>query len=440
MSPSILTIIVFCLVYLWLILSRHHRAKALWIGIAALFALPPLLNLAPVLSPLDLFVRNQAGSWASINWNVMGIFCGTLVVAEAFIYSGVPTWCADILIEKSPSVGWAILAVCAFASAISAVAENVATVLIVAPIAMELARKLKVSAVPFIIGVAISSNLQGTATLIGDPPSMILAADYQLNFLDFFYLHGRPSIFFAVQVGAVAGFFVLWLMFRRYRQPVVRLEPHKPRSWFPTIVSVAMVAGLALASWVDADFVWFGAAVCLTAALVSWVWMVGRDRENAVKILKCYDWSTTFFLAGVFLLVYAMTKTGVIAGAARWIAALTGSNALGAFLLVVAFSVVVSAVVDNVPYLAAMLPLVSAVGAGMGLAETNMVLPFGLLVGACLGGNITPIGASANIVAYGLLLQSEPDSISFLTFVKIGLPFTLAAVAAAGAFLWLTWM
>ncbi|MCD6415323.1 MAG: anion permease, partial [Planctomycetes bacterium] len=120
--------------------------------------------------------------------------------------------------------------------------------------------------------------------------------------------------------------------------------------------------------------------------------------------------------------------------------ALTGSNALGAFLLVVAFSVVVSAVVDNVPYLAAMLPLVSAVGAGMGLAETNMVLPFGLLVGACLGGNITPIGASANIVAYGLLLQSEPDSISFLTFVKIGLPFTLAAVAAAGAFLWLTWM
>ncbi len=438
MDPRTFTVIVFALVYGWLILSRSHRAKAIWIGIGALVVVPLFLSRPPVVGLLDLFSRTPTGGWAAINWNVMGIFCGTLIVAEAFIYSGVPAWCADLLIDRSPNVGWAILAVCAFASAISAVAENVATVLIVAPIAMALARKLKVSAAPFIIGIAVCSNLQGTATLIGDPPSMILAAHHQLNFNDFFWYQGRLSIFFAVQVGALASFAVLWLMFRRYRQPVVALERKPPRSWFPTAVLALMIAGLAAASWVDPDFLWFGAAVCMAAGAVCWGWVWHDDRDNALRILKSYEWSTTFFLAGVFTIVYALSETGAIRTASRAVAALTGDSVLGAFLLVVGFSVVFSAFVDNVPYLAAMLPLVDTVGSEMGLGG-NMLLPFGLLVGACLGGNITPIGASANIVAYGLLQKSEGESVSFLDFVKIGLPFTLAAVVAAGAFLWVVW-
>ncbi|MGD2174459.1 MAG: SLC13 family permease [Candidatus Brocadiaceae bacterium] len=440
MSNSALTVVVFILVYLWLIISRSHRAKAIWIGLAALVVVPLLLGRSPILTFSDPFVRNEMGSWAAINWNVMGIFCGTLIVAEAFIYSGVPAWCADLLIDRSPNVGWAILAVCALASVISAVAENVATVLIVAPVAMALARKLKVSSVPFIIGIAISSNLQGTATLIGDPPSMILAAHLQLNFNDFFWLYGKPGIFFAVQMGAVAGFAVLWLMFRHHKQPIVELETEPPRSWVPTAVLFLMIGGLAAASWVDPDFIWFGAAVCMTCAAGCWAWVFIRDRDSAIRILKSYDWSTTFFLAGVFMMVYALDASGVIQRAAQGISALTGTNILVAFVLIVGFSVLLSAFVDNVPYLAAMLPLVDALGGNMGLSSANLILPFGLLVGACLGGNVTPIGASANIVAYGLINKSEDDSVSFLGFVKIGLPFTLAAVATASAFLWIVWM
>ncbi len=434
MNEATIAVIVFGLVYLWLVLSRGHRAKAVWIGIGALFVVPLLFGRSPVLSPADLF-QMEGGSWDSINWNVMGIFCGMLLMAEAFIYSGVPAWCADVLIEKSPNVGWAILGVCALASLLSAVADNVATVLIVAPVAMALARKLKVSSAPFIIGIAISANLQGTATLIGDPPSMILAAHFRLNFNDFFWLRGRPSIFFAVQAGAVAGFVVLWLLFRRHRQPIVELEREAPRSWIPTMVMALMIAGLAGASWVDPSFVWFGGTVCLAGGTGAWGWVYLNDRANALKILKSYDWSTAFFLAGVFMMVYALDSTGVIERAAHAIRNLTGQHPLGAFLLVVGFSVLVSAFVDNIPYLAAMLPLVDA----LNVPPDSYLLPFGLLVGACLGGNITPIGASANVVAYGLLNKAEDESVNFLEFVKIGLPFTLAAVSAAAAFLWFVW-
>ncbi|MHC4592774.1 MAG: ArsB/NhaD family transporter [Planctomycetota bacterium] len=439
MSPATLTIIVFALVYGWLIVSREHRAKAIWGAIGVLFLLPIALGWGAILGPGDLFVFHEGG-WASINWNVIGIFCGTMLVAEVLIYSGVPALCADVLIDRSPNVGWAILAVCVFASAISAVADNTATVLIVAPIAIALARKLNVSAAPFIIGLAISSNLQGTATLIGDPPSMILAGHFRLNFNDFFWYNGRPGIFFAVQVGAVAGFAVLWLMFRRYKQPIAEMEAEKPKSWFPLVVLALMILGLATASSVDPNFVWFGAANCLTAAIIVMTWLFARDRENAVKILKSSDFSTLFFLAGVFMMVYALKKSNVITAAAQWLASMTGSNVLGAFVLVVGFSVLLSAFVDNIPYVAAMLPLVSELGAGMGIGPANMVLPFGLLIGSCLGGNVTPIGASANVVAYGLLNRTEGESLSFLGFVKIGLPFTLAAVAAGSAFLWVTWM
>jgi len=434
----ILTVAVFAIVYGWLVVSRHHRAKALWIGVGVLWLLPLLVGSESILTPRDLFVLDENGSWASINWNVIGIFAGTLIVADAFIYSRVPVLMADIVIDRSPSVGWAILSTCIFASAVSAVAENVATVLIVAPIAMALAKKLDVSPAPFIVGIAISSNLQGTATLIGDPPSMILAAYYRMNFNDFFWHAGRPGIFFAVQVGGAAGFVVLWLMFRRYKQPVVPLEKEKPRSWFPTVVLALMIVGLACASYVDPGFVWFGGTLCVAAGALAWTWFYRAERAEAVKALKNYDLSTTFFLAGIFMLVYALNEQGAIRRAAEAVGTMTGQSVLGAFALVVGFSVLFSAFVDNVPYLAAMLPLVDQLGGGMGLGDSRL-LPFGLLVGACLGGNVTPIGASANVVAYGMLNRNVPGGYRFLDFVKIGLPFTLAAVSAASLFLWFVW-
>lgn len=438
MDPKILTGIVFCLVYLYVIISKRHLATALWLGVLALVLIPLVFGQKPVLEPADLFRLDERNSWAAINWNVIGIFAGTLLVAEVFIYSRVPAVMSDWLIAKSPNVCWAILGVCFLSSFISVFAANVATVLIVAPIAIELAKKLDVSPAPFLIGIAIASNLQGTATLIGDPPSMILAARYKMNFLEFFLHDGHMGIFWAVQFGALASFGVLYLMFRKYKQPVSEAPTAKARSWFPTILMCLMVVLLALGSLVDEDFLWFGGTVCLACGMGSVLWLYQRDKENAKRILKSFDWSTTFFLMGVFMMVFALTDTNIIHEAAQYVKSVTGNSVLSAFVLVVIFSMLLSAFVDNIPYLAAMLPLVATLGHELGIGN-NMVLAYGLLIGSCLGGNITPVGASTNIVAYGMLHRMG-EKTTFWGFVKIGLPFTLAATAAGSLFVWLVWM
>ena len=375
MDPKILTGLIFCLVYLFVIVSNRYVAAALWVGVVALFLVPFALGMEPIIRPEHLFELGPEGSWESINWNVIGIFAGMQLVAAVFIYSRVPAVMSDWLISKTPNVCWAILGVCALSSFISVFADNVATVLIVAPIAIELAKKLDVSPAPFLIGIAISSNLQGTATLIGDPPSMILAAQYKMNFAQFFVHHGHFGVFWAVQVGAVAGFAVLGFMFRKHRQPISEEPSAEVRSWVPVVLLVLMILGLAFGSVVDEDFLWFGGTVCLTGGTVAVLWTWQRDSDTAKRILKSYDWHTTCFLMGVFMMVFALTESGLIATAARWVHRVTGGSVLSTFILIVLFSMLLSAFVDNIPYLAAMLPLVVQLSQTLDL-DNNMVLSY----------------------------------------------------------------
>ena len=421
-GTKIYCLVVFVLVYGALVVWKKRRTEALWVGVIALLG-------ARVLSPLEAVF--------AVEWNVMGIFAGILFVAEVFTDSGMPLRIADLLIDRSKNVGIAILLICLFSGFVSIFVENVATVLIVAPVAMETARRAKVSAVPFLLGIAVSSNLQGAGTLIGDPPSMILASFLRLNFNDFFFYQGRPSIFWSVQTGAVASTFVLWLLFRGYRQPVAFIEPVKLKSWVPTIAIVGVVVLLALSPIVDPGFHWLGGTICAVAGLALVAWD-GRKRPGRVgELVKRYDWNTTFFLIGVFILVEAMQTVGLIDDLAHQFARLTGDSPLVIYVSLIALSVALSAFIDNIPYITTMIPLVREVASGV---DTNPVpLIFGMILGASLGGNITPFGASANVVAVGLL-RKEGIVVSTREFVKIGLPFTLVATAAGALFLWWKWM
>lgn len=419
-------LVVFVAVYAALILWKKRRTEALWTGVIALLV-------ARILGPGEAF--------HAVEWNVLGIFAGILFVAEVFADSGMPLRIADILIDKAKTVGGAVIMVCLFSGFVSIFVENVATVLIVAPVAMEVSRRAGVSPMPFLVGIAVSSNLQGAGTLIGDPPSMILASFQKMNFNDFFVYQGKPSLFWSVQAGAVASTVVLWLMFRGHRQPVEFIEPAPLKSWVPTIAIVLLIVLLALSPIFDPGFHWLGGTICMVLGVALVLWENARERGKAVELLKRFDWNTTFFLIGVFVMVEAMVHVGLIEDLAEGFAGITGSNPLVIYVSLIALSVVISAFVDNIPYITTMIPVVKHVAEGVnaGGGHVNEVpLIFGMVLGASLGGNITPFGASANVVAVGLL-RKQGIVTSTRDFLKIGLPFTIVATAAGAAFLWWTW-
>ena len=371
----------------------------------------------------------------SINLNVLGVFSGTMVLSSLFIFSGVPAYLAANLVDKSKSVCMAMLLVCGLSGFISSFTENVATVLIVAPIALEIARAIKLNPVPLLIGVALSANLQGTATMIGDSPSIILAMQSGLNFNDFFWMNGKPGIFFAVELGAIGAFFILWLFFRKYQQKPREFEIIKPKTWVPAVLMVFMVLSLVVSSFMRNKPQYTVGVICLSWALIGLIWHELKHRES-INLVKNLDWQTLFFLIGIFILVGSLTSTGIIDDIAKSISAFTGQNAFFAFMLIVWMSVLISAFVDNIPYTIAMIPVAKIVAANLGLSMYPFL--FGLLIGTCLGGNITPIGASCNVVTVGML-RKHGYNVKFSEFVKIGLPFTFIAVLLGSLFIWWVW-
>jgi len=421
MDVKLASLLVFLGAYLLFIFLPNRRALVAAGGAG-------LLILLRVMTPGEAF--------SAVNWNVMGIFVGTLAVADVFMVSRVPAFLAEEIVNRAKNTAWSLLLICVLTSFISAFVENVATVLIVAPIALSLARKLKIDPINIMIAIAVASNLQGTATLIGDPPSMLLGGYTGMNFGDFFFYHNRPSIFWAVEIGALFSFIVLYLFFRHYREKAVLVRTEKVRSWWPTVMLVSLIVLLAGSSFIPNASPYTSGAICLLFGLISLIWGSWFNEASLVKGLKSLDWETTFFLAGVFILVGSVTQAGWIQALSQYLASIVGQNVLLAYCLLIVFSLAISAFVDNVPYLAAMLPVASALSLNLGTNPS--LLLFALLIGASLGGNITPIGASANIVACSLA-KKEGYPISFGQFFRLGFPFTITAVSTAAVFVWFIW-
>jgi Na+/H+ antiporter NhaD/arsenite permease-like protein len=372
-----------------------------------------------------------------VNWNVIGLFFGTLVLAEIFLVSRLPAVMAEWMIARASSGRAAMLALCALAGLLSAFIENVAVVLLVAPVAFSLSEKLEANPIPLLIGIAVSSNLQGTATMIGDPPSMILAGYMKMGFLDFFVYQGRPGIFFAVEIGAVASLLVLARAFRGQKARDLSVSVERVRSWVPAVLLVLLVLALSFATFFDPDFKWFAGAAAVALAALGLIWFAFIAKWGKLGgMLKSLDWDTTFFLVGVFVLVGGLSGSGWLDALAAWLSQRIGSHAFAAFAAVVIMSVALSAFIDNVPFLLAMIPVVQKIAEQAQGSSTALL--YGLLIGACLGGNVTPIGASANVVTIGML-RKRGHLVGFGKFMALGLPFTAAAVLAASAFVWLVW-
>jgi Na+/H+ antiporter NhaD/arsenite permease-like protein len=422
----VLALILFLLTYVALLVFSKHRA---WIsmGSAVLFVILGILPISKVFGAVD--------------WNVIMMIAGTMGTVYFFIQSKMPALMADHIIDKMPNVKWVIIALALFAGIISAFVDNVATVLMVAPVALVVSNRLKISPVPAIVAISISSNLQGAATLVGDTTSILLGKQAHMNFADFFWYDGKPGLFFIVQIGAILSAIILMVVFRKYKQNVSIQEKTVVQDNFPTVLLIGTIVLLILASFIDE-----GSKPAITNGLICMgVMLIGLCREvvrsdKPVQTIKCVlkeiDFFTLLLLTGLFVVIAGITEAGVVNEIGRAFANISGGNVFIAYTLIVWASVFLSAFIDNIPYVATMLPVTAVIAGHLGVSPT--VLYFGLLVGATLGGNLTPIGASANIAGIGIL-RKNGHKVRNWDFMKISIPFTLTAVASGYVLVWLFW-
>ena len=374
----------------------------------------------------------------AINWNVLLMIAGTMIIVYYFIDSNMPVLLADILLSSSKNAMWVTIRMSLFAGVISAFIDNVSTVLIVAPIGLVICKKLNINPVSMILSISVSSNLQGAATLVGDTTSIMLGNFAGMDFMDFFWMNGRPGIFFAVELGALATIPVMMLLFSDYRDPAPSPDRTEVTDYLPTVMLLLMIAALITASFIQNAPEIANGLICCTLALLTILIDSVRDRslDDAITSIKTIDYGTVGLLVGIFIVIGGLINAGVIDDIAGLIVKTGGNNVFLLFTIIVWGSVLISAFVDNIPYVATMLPVLATVTASLGIEPYLMY--FGLLTGATLGGNITPVGASANITAVGLL-EREGYRVSFGDFMRIGVPYTLTAVLVGYLFLWLVW-
>ncbi|MBQ8869559.1 MAG: arsenic transporter [Oscillospiraceae bacterium] len=422
-------IILFAVTYvLMLIFSKWRHFIALGSGL--IFIISGMLPLENILGEID--------------FNVILMIAGTMGLVALFVESKMPALLADLIMEKVPNVQWAAVSLSLFAGVISAFVDNVATVLMVAPVALEICKKLKTNPVPFIIAIAVSSNLQGAATLIGDTTAIMLGSEMNLSFLGFFWYQNKPSIFFAVELGAVLSAIILLFLFRKEKGGIPKAESRtKVTDYVPTFMLLAVLGLLIAASFIENKPDETNGYICCALLVVGLVYTVIKKKKLSAAIapLKEIDFQTIGILVGLFLMIGGLKEQKVIDAAAGLLASIggEGGNMFLLYTVIVWASVVISAFIDNIPYVATMLPVIGSMATVLGVDPAALTpLYFGLLSGATLGGNCTPIGASANITGIGILRKAGYE-VKNKDFFKIGIPFTLAAIVPAYIYIWLVY-
>ena len=415
-------IILFAVTYVGMLTFSKYRT---WIALASgvIFAVTGMLPVANILPSLD--------------FNVLLMIAGTMGLVALFIESRMPALLADIIMDKVPNVQWAAVCLALFAGVISAFVDNVATVLMVAPVALAVCQKLKTNPVPVIIAIAVSSNLQGAATLVGDTTAIMLGSALDMSFLDFFVYKGKPGMFFAVELGAVISAVILAWLFRAEKGSIPKGAPKTEVSdYVPTILLVGTIVLLIVASFIPNKPDTTNGLICCALLVIGLVYNYGKKKnmDAIIEPLKAIDFETIGLLVGLFLMIGGISNMGVIDALAKLLAKLGGGNVFLMYTIIVWASVLISAFIDNIPYVATMIPVIGGLAVEMGCDPT--VFYFGLLSGATLGGNCTPIGASANITGIGILRKAGYE-VQNSDFFKIGIPFTMAAVIPAYIYLWI---
>ncbi len=438
-----ITAIIFLITYVLIITFRKYQLLVALCGVLVLL----LTGLLPISEAI-----------ASINLNVLAIFIATSIITALLYEVGfidyIATHSINFIARKTKDpvklrIG-VMLSLVLIAGIISSFMENVATIMLLYPVGLEVSRKLKINPSTLLIGMSAVTNLEGSALLIGDTPSILTAMFARMDFLDFFFLKAlkyKPSLFFAVQCGLIAGVGVLYILFRKEVKRVkydssveVFISEKKIMSLFPVVIFALYVLSLIVSSFIPDKPEHYIAYICTFFIVISVIWtfaFFNRKRKEEIDLLKHIDFQTFFFLIAIFILVGSLSYSGFIDSLAQWFVNISSrfkaNPVLLAYFLIVFISMVVSAFVDNIPYTMAMLPVAKMMAEALG---TNMYLfIFGLLLGTTIGGNITPIGSLSNVTILGVLKRNSYNH-DFWTFIRIGLPFSLTSLAASSMFVY----
>jgi len=385
-----------------------------------------------------LGIINFKEAITAINYDALLIIIGTMGIVGFFIESKMPCLMADYLLKKVTDTKWAIVVLAMLAGIVSAFVDNVATVLMVAPIGLAICKKLNISPVNALIAISVSSNLQGAATLIGDTTSIILGSYANMNFVEFFFVEGKPSIFFAVELGAIVTIPVMLFLFRKYKTKIPKGEITKISDYFPTILIILNIVLLIINSFLPTNSIITNGVICIALYIIGIIYYIIRKRNFKIikNSLKAIDLKTIIMLAGIFVVIAGITKAGLIQQLSNIFIKIGKNNIFIIYTVITFGSVFLSSFIDNIPYVATMLPVVSQIATTAN--APIYLLYFGLLLGATLGGNLTPIGASANITTIAIL-KKEGYNVKLKDYFKIGIPFTLAAVITGYLYIWFVW-
>ncbi len=414
---------VFLAIYALIVTEKIHRTLAALLG-ASLVILLRLVD--------------QREAFGFIDFNVIFLLAGMMIIANIMAKTGIFQWIGVEAVRRAAGDPYRLLVLTSLVTAVvSAFLDNVTTVVLLTPIVFFVAQRLGVSPVPFLISQVIASNIGGTATLIGDPPNIIIGSQMNKHFNDFL-VHLTP----AVTVALIAYLaFARWLYRDDMRaattvvnaDDIARMVEEERTITDVRLMRISLtVMGLTILGFLLTRPLGLeGATIALTGAVVLMI----VSREDVHEIFKTIEWPTLFFFIGLFIIVGSVVKTGIIADLARAVLSFTGGRTDVAAIIILWMSGIISAVVDNIPYTVTMVPLVQELGRTMDVEP----LVWALALGANFGGNATVVGASANVVVSSMS-EAKGYPITFMNYLRYGVPATLVTMIVATIDIWLRYV
>jgi Na+/H+ antiporter NhaD/arsenite permease-like protein len=412
---SIVAVGLFVLTYVAIVTDKIHRTVVALAG----GVLMVLLGLLP-----------QDQAFEAIDWNVIFLLIGMMVIVDVLEDTGVFQWLEFQCLRWAKGVPLRVaVLLCLMTAVLSAFLDNVTTIVLTVPLTLRVARTLKMRALPLIIAQVLASNIGGTATYIGDPPNILIGSAAGLGFVSFL-VHLTPVILviLAIFCGTLRWLLRADLPKREETTSPVPLEEAGITNR-PLLKKTLAVLGLVLLGFLLHEHLHLYASTIALGGAALLLLIAGEDPHPRLREV---EWTTLFFFVGLFLLVGGLVHTGVIEALGQAALKVVKDYPLGGAMLVLWLSALVSAIVDNIPYTAMMIPLIQTLGAEMDVAP----LWWSLALGACLGGNATLVGASANVIAAGIC-EKNGEPFRFKDFLRYGIPVTLMSLLVSSLYVWL---